>query len=66
MFAGSLLLASGAGTAVVVNGSFETGSFTDNTGQDTDNLSVGSTAISSWTVINQFLAWIGPTNPSRC
>jgi Protein of unknown function (DUF642) len=61
-----LLAACGSAHAslnLVVNGSFESGSFTDNTGQNTDNLSVGSTAMTGWTVTTAALAWIGPSNP---
>jgi hypothetical protein len=60
------LLVSGAASAanLVTNGSFENGSFTDNTGQDTDSLPLGSTAMTGWTVSgSEGLAWIGPTNP---
>jgi len=45
------------------NGSFENGSFVDNTGDDTDRLSTGSTAMTGWTVVNNEVAWIGPSNP---
>jgi hypothetical protein len=48
---------------LVTNGSFENGSFSDNTGDDTMNLSVGSTAMTGWTVTDAKIAWIGPLNP---
>jgi Protein of unknown function (DUF642)/PEP-CTERM motif len=61
--AGAVLAAGGSQANLLTNGSFETGAFVDNTGQDTDSLPVGSTAITGWTVIGQPGAWIGPTNP---
>ncbi len=49
---------------LVINGSFENGSFADNTSQDTMTLPVGSTAMTGWTVAgSEPLAWIGPSNP---
>jgi hypothetical protein len=61
-------LAALPGTAradLVTNGSFENGSFVDNTGGNTDNLADGSTAITGWTVVapSNTLAWVGDPNP---
>jgi hypothetical protein len=56
-------LAGSVRASLIVNGSFESGTFVDNTGQDTMNLNVGSTAITGWTVTTAALAWIGPANP---
>jgi hypothetical protein len=52
-----------ASANLITTGSFEQGSFVDNTGQDTMNLLPGSTAITGWTVTDAPLAWIGPSNP---
>jgi hypothetical protein len=59
-------LSANANANLLVNGSFESGSFSDQ-GNDTMSLFVGSTAITGWTVIGTTvgasLAWIGPTSP---
>ena len=47
---------------LITNGSFETGAFVPNF-QDTMSLPTSSTAMTGWSVINDTLAWIGPTNP---
>jgi hypothetical protein len=48
---------------LVVNGSFEnTAGFVPNA-DDTMSLAVGSTTMTGWTVINDKIAWIGPSNP---
>jgi hypothetical protein len=60
---GALFLPFAASANLIVNGSFESGSFVDNTTQDTMNLTPGSTAITGWTVTTAALAWIGPSNP---
>jgi hypothetical protein len=60
---GLLALGGSAKANLIVNGSFESGAFVDNTGQDTMNLAPGSTAITGWTVTTANLAWIGPSNP---
>jgi hypothetical protein len=52
-----------ASANLVLNGSFESGAFVDNTLQHTMNLLPGSTAIADWTVTTAALAWIGPSNP---
>ena len=58
------VLAAPAYAALVNNGSFEnTGSTFVGNGQDYMVLNAGSTIIPGWTVINNPLAWIGPTNP---
>ncbi|HEY5290666.1 MAG TPA: DUF642 domain-containing protein [Caulobacteraceae bacterium] len=60
----ALCFASAAHANLLTNGSFENGAFVDNTSQDTDNLALGSTAMTGWTVIgSEGLAWIGPKNP---
>jgi hypothetical protein len=48
--------------AAVANGSFEAGGFV-NEGNDTMSPGVGSTVITGWTVVNDTIAWIGPSNP---
>ena len=49
---------------IVVNGSFETGTFNDNGfGQDTAQLGIGNTDMANWKVVNNEVAWIGPANP---
>jgi hypothetical protein len=62
--AGTSCLPFAACANILVNGSFETGSFV-NQGNDTDVLLPGSTAMTGWTVTGASggLAWIGPTNP---
>jgi hypothetical protein len=66
--AGMVLLAvalasSTASAALVTNGSFEnTANFVGDV-NDTMSLPSGSTAMTSWTVTNGTLAWIGPANP---
>lgn len=60
---GLLCSISAAKGNLILNGSFESGGFVDNTGQDTMNLAPGSTAITGWTVTSAYLAWIGPSNP---
>lgn len=63
-FAMAGALASVASAAQFQNGSFETGSFVDNTGAKTDSLAQGSTAMTGWTVIGGGdVAWEGPGNP---
>lgn len=47
---------------LITNGSFETGTFVSNS-QAAMSLSTGSTAMTGWSVINDSLAWIGPSNP---
>lgn len=47
----------------VANGSFEANRNFSGNAQNTMGLSVGSTAMTSWTVTNADLAWIGPSNP---
>ena len=50
--------------AQLQNGSFENLSgFTDNSGNDTTVLNPGDTSMTGWTVVNDPLAWIGPSNP---
>lgn len=52
------------GQAVLVNGGFEdtAATFVDN-GQNTMELSVGSTAIPGWSIIGDTVAWIDTPNP---
>lgn len=57
-----LLPAAPARANLLVNGSFESGSFT-NQGNDTMSLPVASTALTGWTVVTDTMAWIGPNNP---
>lgn len=54
-----------AAANLLVNGSFEDATnFLDNTGQDTMNVDLGSTAMTGWTVTgSHFVSWIGPGNP---
>jgi hypothetical protein len=52
-----------ASANLVTNGSFENGNFVNNTGQDTMDLPMGSTAMTGWTTTVAELAWIGPNNP---
>jgi hypothetical protein len=63
VFAG--LVSTGALAAtMVVDGSFEdTTHFVVNSGNDTMVLNPGDTALTGWNVINNQIAWIGPTNP---
>jgi hypothetical protein len=70
LFAGAVLslAASGAyaGTNLVTNGSFESGTFVPTDGNYSDILNPGSTAMTGWTVVdtaNAQVAWDGPTNP---
>jgi hypothetical protein len=65
MFCLGALTVSQASANLVFNGGFEnvSGTFADNTGQDTMNLVTGSTAIPGWTTTVAALAWIGPSNP---
>src|SRR5664280_769576 len=63
LLAGASVPLGGAQAATLVtNGSFETGAFVANL-DDTMQLSVGSTAMTGWTVVVGGLAWIGPGNP---
>ena len=63
LLAGAAVSLSGAQATTVINGSFEdTTGFVPNS-DDTMRLSVGSTAMPGWTVVNSGLAWIGPSNP---
>ena len=56
--------ASGVASAnLITNGSFELGSFTDPDGDSAMSLSVGSTAITGWTVVNGEIAWEKVPNP---
>lgn len=52
---------------LIINGSFETGGFFDNTGQVTVKMVPGDTRISGWTVVGASpgadVAWTGPQNP---
>jgi hypothetical protein len=66
--AGAIVLAGasvGAHATPFTNGDFEdTSGFTDNRGQDTDDLAAGSTSMTGWKVsATHNVAWIGPTNP---
>ena len=54
--------ASVAHANLIVNGSFENGSFVPN-GQNTMSLPVGSTNMTGWTVFNDTVAWISDPNP---
>ena len=47
---------------LLTNGSFELGTFT-NQGNDTETFTAGSTVMTGWTTIGNFVSWIGPTNP---
>jgi hypothetical protein len=50
-------------TTILQNGSFEDGTFVNNTGDaDTVNLANGATAITGWTVVSNAVAWIGAGN----
>jgi hypothetical protein len=65
-FALALAVAAAAGAAqanLLINGSFENGSFTPGPYAATQSLGVGSTAITDWTVFNDTVAWIGVGNP---
>jgi hypothetical protein len=58
-----MVLAAPAKANLVTNGSFEnTTGFVSN-GQDTMSLAIGSTTMTGWKVIGDFVAWIGPNNP---
>ena len=51
---------------LLINGSFELGSFVadpSHPGDDTMSLAVGATDMTGWTVENAALAWIGSSNP---
>ena len=62
LVAGAAVPLGGARAVTVINGSFEvTTHFVPNV-DDTMRLSVGSLAMTGWTVVNSGLAWIGPTN----
>ena len=47
---------------LLTNGSFETGSFTDQ-GDDTDTFTAGATNMTGWTTVGNYVSWIGPANP---
>jgi hypothetical protein len=49
-------LATGAKADVIVNGNFGTGTFTPD-GNGADTLSVGSTTMTGWTVVNSSVSW---------
>jgi hypothetical protein len=51
-----------AGGNLLLNGSFENGSFMKN-GNNDDNLPIGSTAITDWTVTNAETDWLENGNP---
>jgi len=51
-----------ADTNLLTNGSFELGTFT-NQGNDTETFTAGSTVMTGWTTVGNFVSWIGPTNP---
>ena len=51
-----------AKSAVLINGSFESGSFAPNS-QNTMTLNIGATSMTGWTVFNDQIAWIGTPNP---
>jgi hypothetical protein len=57
--------ANAAQANLITNGSFEdTTNFVPNhPADDTMSLTVGSIAMTGWTVVNSGLAWIGPGNP---
>jgi hypothetical protein len=57
-----VLCAAGAHANLLVNGSFESGTFNPPSAA-TMSLAPGSTAISGWTVVNDVAAWIGTGNP---
>lgn len=63
--AGALFATDGqAGPNLLTNGSFEDITNFVNQGNDTMDLSVGSTLMPGWTVTgSHYLSWIGPTNP---
>jgi hypothetical protein len=66
LLAGAAVPLGGAQAVPVINFSFEeTALFvpTAPASDDTMRLSVGSTAMPGWTVVNSGLAWIGPSNP---
>ena len=48
---------------LLTNGSFEDITNFVDQGNDTMTLTSGSTAMPGWTVVNDTLAWIGPSNP---
>lgn len=54
--------ASAAHANLLLNGSFETGSFAPSSNQ-TLSLSPGSSSLSGWQVVNDSLAWIGVGDP---
>jgi len=62
-FVGFIAAAAPGTAATIVNGSFETGAYTDNTGQDTMTMGAGTTFMTGWTVINDAVSWIGPNDP---
>ena len=47
---------------LLTNGSFESGTFTDQ-GNDTETFTAGATVMTGWTTTGNFVSWIGPTNP---
>ena len=47
-----------ASAAEIVNGSFESGNFVDNSGLDIMSLQPGNTSITGWNVISAEIAWI--------
>jgi Protein of unknown function (DUF642)/PEP-CTERM motif len=51
-----------ADTNLLTNGSFELGTFT-NQGADTQTFTAGSTVMTGWTTVGNFVSWIGPTSP---
>ncbi|WP_394763175.1 PEPxxWA-CTERM sorting domain-containing protein [Phenylobacterium sp.] len=58
------MAAGGAQAAAFQNGSFETGSFVNNTGNNDDQLFQGSTVITGWTVVGSGdLAWETANTP---
>lgn len=57
------LVATSANAAPILNGSFEEGAFVAGASQGTMTLGVGSTTMTSWTVVGDSLAWINSPNP---
>ncbi|HEX4740598.1 MAG TPA: DUF642 domain-containing protein [Caulobacteraceae bacterium] len=59
-----LSLPGAAQANLLTNGSFEDTTNFVNQGNDTMDLSVGSTLMPGWTVVgSHYVSWIGPTNP---
>jgi hypothetical protein len=52
-----------ANAGSITNGSFENTTNFVGDGNDTMSLASGSTVMPGWTVVNNSVAWIGPTNP---